>query len=98
MVDRYMHDYDNVSSIVNSLKKTAASYEAKITEFKTLISNISSSSAWIDAELKTAFVDCCNNYMTLYDRICSNMNSYITYLEKKSEAALELETAYSRRV
>lgn len=98
MVDRYMHDYDNVSSIVNSLKKTSASYEAKITEFKTLISNISSSSAWIDAELKTAFVDCCNNYMTLYDRICRNMNSYINYLEKKSEAALELETAYSRRV
>ena len=98
MVDRYMHDYDNVSSIVNSLKKTSASYEAKITEFKTLISNISSSSAWIDAELKTSFIDCCNNYMSLYDRVSQTMTGYISYLEKKSEAALEFETAYSRSV
>lgn len=98
MVDRYMHDYDNVSLIINSLKKTQSSYEDKISEFKTLISNISSSNAWIDAELKTAFIDCCNNYMSLYDRVSQTMNGYISYLEKKSEAALEFETAYSRRV
>ena len=89
MVDRYMHDYDNVSLIINSLKKTQSSYEDKINEFKTLISNISSSNAWID---------CCNNYMSLYDRVSQTMTGYISYLEKKSEAALEFETAYSRRV
>lgn len=98
MVDRYMHDYDNVASIIYSLKNTKSSYESKISEFKTLISNISSSNAWIDAELKTAFIDCCNNYMKLYDRIAQTMDGYIDYLEKKSEAALQFETAYSRRV
>ena len=88
MVDRYMHDYDNVALIVNSLKKTQSSYEDKINEFKTLISNISSSNAWIDAELKTAFIDCCNNYMSLYDRVSQTMTGYISYLEKKSEGEL----------
>lgn len=97
MTDLYLHDYDNVSTIVGSLKSTKETYEEKKQEIKKLVNDITISPAWVDAELKTAFVNCCEQYLTLYDRITTNMTGYIDYLEKKSEAAYELEAAYSKR-
>lgn len=96
MVNQYMHDYDNVESIITSLKLTKKNYEDKITEIKTLITNINASQAWIDQAIKTSFINCCNQYMTLYTKVLSGMDAYINCLEKKSKAALELETAYTR--
>ena len=97
MNNLFLHDYDNVSSIVTSLKITRDNYIYKKEEMKRLVNNISTSTAWIDAELKTAFIKCCEQYLTLYDRISTNMTGYIDCLEKKSEAAYQLETAYSKR-
>lgn len=96
MVNQYMHDYDNVENIITSLKNTKKDYEDKITEIRTLISNIASSSSWIDESIKSSFVNCCNQYITIYTKVLSGMTGYIDYLEKKSKAALELETAYTR--
>ena len=96
MVNQYMHDYDNVESIIISLKNTKKNYEDKITEIKTLVTNINASTSWVDQTIKTAFINCCNQYLTLYTRILSGMDAYIDCLEKKSKAALEFETAYTR--
>ena len=59
MTDLYLHDYDNVSTIVGSLKSTKETYEEKKQEIKKLVNDITISPAWVDAELKTAFVNCC---------------------------------------
>lgn len=96
MVNQYMHDYDNVENIITSLKNTKKNYEDKITEIRTLVSSIASSSSWIDGSIKTSFINCCNQYINIYTKILSGMAGYIDYLEKKSKAALELETAYTR--
>ena len=39
MINQYMHDYDNVESIITSLKNIKKNYEDKISEIKTLITN-----------------------------------------------------------
>ena len=96
MVNQYMHDYNNAETIITSLKNIKKNYEDKIAEIKKLVIDIESSSSWVDQAIKTSFINCCNQYVTLYERVISGMDVYITYLEKKSKAALELETAYSR--
>ena len=96
MVNQYMHDYNNVETIITSLKNIKKNYEDKIAEIIKLVIDIESSSSWVDQAIKTSFINCCNQYVTLYERVISGMDVYITYLEKKSKAALELETAYSR--
>lgn len=96
MVNQYMHDYDNVENIITSLKNIRKNYEDKIIEINKLITNINASPSWVDQTLKTSFINCCNQYMTLYTRVLSGMDAYIDCLEKKSKAALELETAYTR--
>lgn len=96
MVNQYMHDYNNVETIITSLKNIKKNYEDKIDEIKKLVIDIEGSSSWVDQTIKTSFINCCNQYVTLYGRVISGMDVYITYLEKKSKAALELETAYSR--
>jgi hypothetical protein len=96
MVNKFLHDYDNVDSVIISLKAKKQDYEDKVAEIKTLITNIEGSSAWIDQTLKTSFINCCHQYLTLYDRVLSGLTSYIDRLEKKSKLFLELETTYAR--
>lgn len=97
MVKQYMHDFDNVESIITSLNTSKQNYEDKIMEIKTLINNIETSNLWVDPGIKASFINCCNQYLNLYNKVLSGMTGYIDYLDKKSKAALELETAYTRR-
>lgn len=96
MVNKFLHDYDNIANVITSLKSKKSDYEDKIAEIKTLITNIEGSSAWIDQTLKTSFINCCNQYLTLYTRVLSGLTSYIDCLEKKSALFLDLETTYAR--
>lgn len=96
MVNKFLHDYDNIANVITSLKSKKQDYEDKVEEIKTLINNIEGSSAWIDQTLKTSFINCCNQYLTLYSRVLSGLTSYIDCLEKKSELFLDLETTYAR--
>ena len=96
MTNKFLHDYDNIESIVTSLKAKKQDYEDKVAEIRTLVGNIEGSSAWIDQELKTSFINCCNQYVTLYTRVLSGLTAYIDCLEKKSKAFLDLETTYAR--
>jgi hypothetical protein len=96
MVNKFLHDYDNVASVVTSLKSKKSDYEVKVEEIKTLIGSIEGSSAWIDQALKTSFINCCNQYLALYVKVLSGLTAYIDYLEKKSELFLDIETTYAR--
>lgn len=96
MSNKFLHDYDNVASVITSLKSKKKDYEDKIIEIKNLVNNIEGSNAWIDQTLKTAFMNCCNQYLTLYNKVLSGLTSYIDCLEKKSELFLDLETTYAR--
>ena len=96
MSNKFLHDYDNVASVITSLKSKKKDYEDKIIEIKNLVNNIEGSNAWIDQTLKTAFINSCNQYLTLYNKVLSGLTSYIDCLEKKSELFLDLETTYAR--
>ena len=56
MVNQYMHDYNNVETIITSLRNIKKNYEDKIDEIKKLVIDIEGSSSWVDQTIKTSFI------------------------------------------
>lgn len=96
MVDAYKHDHEGVCTVVTSLKELNSKYNDKITELNNLVSTISSSSQWIDMDVKTSFVDTCNAYVKIYNELKQAVDIYTKYLEEKSTAGNEMEQTYAR--
>ena len=86
-------DITNIVGCCTGIKLNIRERIDKKTDIKMLLKN---TKCFMKYHFKTSFINCCNQYVTLYGRVISGMDVYITYLEKKSKAALELETAYSR--
>ena len=95
MKDLYKHDPDGVMAVVTSLREKTNGYNDIIAKLNNLVISIGDSSAWIDVEVKTSFVNACNSYIKIYDSLIVAMEAYIDYLQKKSEAGAAIETTYS---
>lgn len=95
MKDLYKHDPDGVMAVVTSLREKTNGYSNVVTRLNNLVSSINDSSAWIDVEIKTSFVNTCKSYIEIYNKLIAAMEVYATYLEKKSEVGAAIETAYS---
>lgn len=96
MGDRYKHEEEGVSSVINALKNTIDSYKDRIIELTNLVKQIEGSSSWKDLEVKTAFISTCNSYILVYKSSLTKMEKYVNYLSGKSNSAAALERAYSR--
>lgn len=94
-VDTFLHDEDGLGTIISDIKSSLSSYREKIERLESLISAMNSSSSWIDAQVKTSFINTANSYITLYNNFCCGLESLITCLSKKSGNIVEHESNYS---
>ena len=95
MKDLYKHDHDGVMVVVSILREKTSGYNDIVTKLNNLVISIGESSSWKDIEVKTSFINTCNDFIASYNRLISSMEDYINYLEKKSEDGDAIETAYS---
>ena len=95
MKDLYKHDPDGVMAVVTSLREKTSGYNDIVTKLNNFVDSIGDSSAWIDVEVKTSFVNACKSYIKTYDSLIVALEAYIDYLQKKSEAGVAIETTYS---
>lgn len=96
MKERYKHDPVGVDNTLATLKRIRGEYEEKIRELENLALEISSSSSWKDALVKTEFMNSYNAYIKIYKNICGKMDVHEKYLAKKSKLARQIERNYSR--
>ena len=96
MNDRYKHDPVGVDNTLATLKRIRGEYEEKIKELENLALEISSSTSWKDALVKTEFMNTYNSYLKIYKNICGKLEVHEKYLDKKSKLARQIERNYSR--
>lgn len=96
MVDKYKHIPADITTIVGLLRTKINNYNGKITELTTAINEINSSSAWIDTDVKSAFIQTCNSYITLFNQIKSALDAYVNYLEGKSSDGENMENSFAK--
>lgn len=96
MIDKYKHIPADITTIVGTLRTHINSYNGKITELTTAINEINSSSAWIDADVKSAFIQTSNSYITLFNQIKSALETYVNYLEGKSSDGENMENSFAK--
>jgi len=95
MVDKYRYDEDGVSTVISSLKEKNIRYNSKISELNNLVNTIKDSNAWVDENIKGDFINTCNSYITIYNKMNSTMEAYIKHLAEKAGKASKLENSYA---
>lgn len=93
--DNFLHDESGISTIVSEVKSEISLYKENITALENLINSIDASGAWIDAEVKTSFINTAKSYVSSYKNFAMGLENYIECLVKKSENIVEHETKFS---
>lgn len=94
--DGYYIDADSALNTAHKMKGLIDDYNQKIHEIETLIKEIATSSAWQDAEIKTAFINTVNSYHQTFKDTAENMaRLYNNYLNNKLNSELKHESDYS---
>lgn len=93
--DNFLHDESGISTIVNEVKSEISLYKENITALENLINSIDASGAWIDAEVKTSFINTAKSYISSYKNFALGLENYVECLVKKSENIIEHETKFS---
>ena len=94
--DKYKHMPSNVATTIGNLKVYLKEYNEKITTLNNKITEIETSTEWIDADVKTAFINTCRSYIWIYRKIEDILKKYISYLEQKTRDGLSLENTFTR--
>lgn len=90
------HDEGGVSSLVSSIMQKINDYKNIVNQLEKLVTNINTSSDWVDQEVKTAFISQCNSYINYYNAFVQSLNNYVNgYLNRKSKEVADIERAYS---
>ena len=96
MNDKYKHIPSNVTTLIGNLKLYIKEYNEKITTLTNKITEIETSTAWIDADVKTAFISTCRSYINIYRKIEDTLKKYVSYLEQKTNDGSSLENTFTR--
>lgn len=95
--DRVKVNSDAIYKIVSSLKKTIDEYKDEICKLTNLVTEINSSSAWRDVQVKASFIATCKSYISIYQQVASMMENHVNYLNGKTDNWQALQKAYARR-
>lgn len=95
MADAYKLDKEQVSNLLNQLKSIRENYNLKVADLKKLTAEISSSSEWIDINVKQEFINTCNSYNTLYKEHSDKMELYEKYLAFKTGEMNDMEEKHT---
>ena len=95
MVDKYKYEPEGVAEVISSLKEKTIQYESTISRLNNLVTTIKDSNAWVDDNMKNDFINTCNSYLTIYNKMIKTMESYTKYLSEKAKKASDLENTYS---
>ena len=91
----FSHRPEGVSSTSALLDSNINDYKDKISELIRLVDKINQSSSWKDEQVKTAFINTCNSYITVYKEISSSMEEFVKYLNGESNRFASFESAYT---
>ena len=94
-VDSFFHDKSGIDAIITDVRTSLDNYSQTVGSLESLINEMNGSSAWVDDQVKTSFVNTANSYISLYRTFYGGLESLINCLEKKSENISEHETNYS---
>lgn len=96
MSNSFYHDENIVSSVVTDALNKISSYENIIGQLEGLVNKINSSDDWIDIAVKSAYIEKCNGYISVYKAFVKSLNDYVSnYLAIKSKEIAAIERAYS---
>lgn len=95
MSDSYLMDSGALSSVISSLNKDITSYQEQIDILNHLVEEINGSSAWKDVQVKTAFIETCQGYITKYSNLITAMNQFVNYLSGKESSGNDIESAFA---
>lgn len=96
MSDNFRFSEDDVLTVHNSLVTKNEEFKALIDKLTNLIKEIESSNSWQDAEVKTAFINSINTYVSFYNSAYTKLTSYADYLNKKTNSISQFESNYSK--
>lgn len=90
------HDEAGVSSVVTDALTKISNYEAIVEQLQGLVNKINGSNDWLDVAVKTAYINKCNNYISLCNAFIKALRDYVNnYLASKSAEIAGIERAYS---
>lgn len=95
MADNYLHDESGVDYFLGEVKNHLDDYNEHICALETLLNTISSSSAWQDESVKTAFINTVTSFVRGYKVFSSGIDGYIECLRLKSTNLSEHESNFS---
>lgn len=96
MGDSYKYNGEGISSVISSLQVLVNDYKERILELINLVDSINGASSWVEQDVKGAFINTSNSYISLYKELVNSMENYVNYLIRKSDSAAVIESAYSR--
>lgn len=96
MGDRYKHNSDEILAVVDNLRAKIDDYKSSIGDLTSLITSIETSPSWKDERVKTSFINTCRSYIAIYKRLSFSMETYVKYLNSKSNSASAIDDAYIR--
>ena len=95
MANSYKVNSDELNKISNDLLNIIYDYKDQILALRALAEEIEGSSAWVDKDLKPAFVKNMNDYVALFKKIYSGLKVYRRYVIRKGRHADEIENIFS---
>ena len=96
MNDNYKHIPPNVVTTIGNLKMYIKEYSDKITTLINKVTEIETSTAWIEIDVKTAFINTCRSYINIYLKVQDTLKKYVSYLEQKTNDGASLENTFTR--
>ena len=97
MADAYKYEPQGVANVATGINQLIHEYNDKIIELSKLVNEINSSTAWHDnSNIKNAYINTCESYLTMYKKLITSMEKYLKYLNGKASSTDEMDTAYTR--
>lgn len=96
MSDNFKFNQEGIMSVHSNMVTKTDSFKDSIDKLKSLVDEISSSSSWKDAAVKTSFINSINSYITYFNSSYESLVNYADYLNKKATATGEFEENYSK--
>lgn len=96
MADAYKYEPEGVANVATGINRLIHEYNDKIIELSNLVSEINTSSSWFDIDIKSAYINTCESYLTIYKKLITSMEKYLNYLNGKANSTDEMDNAYTR--
>ena len=96
MNDKFKFSEADVMTIHNNLNTKNEEFKQAIDNLTATVKEIESSTSWKDPQVKTAYINTINTYLTYYDAVYTKLTGYTNYLSQKAKQISQFESNYSK--